>query len=139
VHIGVAVDTSRGLLVPVIRDVDRKSIITIAQEMNDLAQRARERKLKPEEMEGGTFTLSNQGAIGGTDFTPVVLWPQSAIMGVSRSSVQPVYIDGEFEARTMLPLAMSYDHRIVDGADAVRFVRWVVEALENPISMHLED
>ena len=139
IHIGVAVDTPRGLLVPVIRDVDQKGIMTIAREMVDLAQRARDRKLLAEEMDGGTFTLSNQGAIGGTNFTPLVLWPQVAIMGVSRASVQPVFVDGDFEARTILPLAMSYDHRIVDGANAVRFVRWVVEALENPMSTYFDD
>ena len=138
-HLGVAVDTSRGLLVPVIRDVDQKSIITIARELTEIAQRAREKRISPDEMAGGTFTLSNQGAIGGTNFTPLVYWPQVAILGVSRTATKPVFIEGDFEARRMLPLSLSYDHRVVDGADAVRFVRWIAEALENPLSMVLDD
>ncbi|MBD3256852.1 hypothetical protein GF377_00370 [candidate division GN15 bacterium] len=138
-HIGVAVDTERGLLVPVLRDVDKKSVITIAKELNDLAERARNRKLNLDDMEGGTFSLSNQGAIGGVNFTPIVLWPQVAILGVSRGSVQPLYVDDEFQAREVLPLALSYDHRVIDGADAVRFLKWIADSLENPINMHLED
>ena len=137
-HIGMAVDTDRGLLVPVIRDVDKKSIVQLSVDVVEMAKRARDKKIGPEEMEGGTFTISNQGGIGGTDFTPIVFWPQVAILGVSRGSVQPVYENGEFKPRTILPLSLSYDHRIVDGADAARFLRWVCEALENPLVMHLD-
>ncbi len=138
VHIGLAVDTPRGLLVPVVRDADRKSILELAVEIADLAGRARDKKIKPDEMEGGTFTISNQGGIGGTHFTPVVFWPQAAILGVSRATTEPVYIEGELRPRRMLPLALSYDHRIADGADAARFLRWVCESIEQPLRMHLD-
>jgi pyruvate dehydrogenase E2 component (dihydrolipoamide acetyltransferase) len=137
-HISVAVDTDRGLLVPVIRDVDAKSLVDLSKELKDLAERARKRKIKPEEMQGGTFTITNQGGIGGVGFTPVVFWPQVAILGVSRSSIRPVYIDGELEPRLILPLTMSYDHRLIDGADAARFLRWIVEALRHPLLLSLE-
>ena len=138
VHIGLAVDTPRGLLVPVVRDADRKSILELAVEIADLAGRARDKKIKPDELEGGTFTISNQGGIGGTHFTPVVFWPQAAILGVSRASTEPLYIDGELRPRRMLPLALSYDHRIADGADAARFLRWVCECIEQPLRIHLD-
>ncbi len=138
-HLGMAVDTDRGLLVPVIRDVDRKSIIDLSAELTDIADRTRNKKIKPEELEGGTFTISNQGSIGGVDFTPIVYWPQVAILGVSRSSVQPTYIDGELKPRTILPLSLSYDHRLIDGADAARFLNWVVQALEHPLLVLFED
>lgn len=138
VHIGMAVDTERGLLVPVIRDVDQKSILDLAVEVVQMAERTRNKKIKPEDLEGGTFTISNQGGIGGVDFTPIVYWPQVAILGVSRASIQPVYRDGEFKPRTILPLSLSYDHRVIDGADAARFLRWVTESLEHPFVMHLE-
>jgi pyruvate dehydrogenase E2 component (dihydrolipoamide acetyltransferase) len=138
VHIGIAADTPRGLLVPVVRNADRKSISRLAAEITDLAERARNKKLKPDEMEGGTFTLSNQGGIGGVGFTPIVFWPQAAILGVSRASVMPRYIDGEFKPRSLLPLSLSFDHRIIDGADAARFLRWVCESLEQPFTMVLE-
>jgi pyruvate dehydrogenase E2 component (dihydrolipoamide acetyltransferase) len=138
VHIGIAADTPRGLLVPVVRNADRKSISRLAAEITDLADRARNKKLKPDEMEGGTFTLSNQGGIGGVGFTPIVFWPQAAILGVSRASVMPRYIDGEFKPRSLLPLSLSFDHRIIDGADAARFLRWVCESLEHPFTMVLE-
>jgi pyruvate dehydrogenase E2 component (dihydrolipoamide acetyltransferase) len=138
IHIGIAADTPRGLLVPVVRNADQKSISTLAAEISDLAERARNKKLKPDEMEGGTFTISNQGGIGGGGFTPIVFWPQAAILGVSRASVVPRYIDGEFKPRSMLPLALSFDHRIIDGADAARFLRWVCESLEQPFTMILE-
>ena len=104
--------------------------------MDDIVQRTRSKRLTPDEMEGGTFTVSNQGGIGGNAFTPIVYWPQAAILGVSRSSVEPRYRDGEFQPRTILPLALSYDHRINDGADAARFLRWICDALEHPMSMH---
>ena len=90
-------------------------------------------------MEGGTFTLSNQGGIGGTDFTPIVFWPQAAILGISRASLQPVYENGKFRPRKVLPLSLSYDHRIVDGADAAAFLRWVSEAIENPYLLDFEE
>jgi pyruvate dehydrogenase E2 component (dihydrolipoamide acetyltransferase) len=137
VHIGIAADTPRGLLVPVLRDADQKSISRIAAEITDLADRARNKKLKPDEMEGGTFTLSNQGGIGGVGFTPIVFWPQAAILGVSRASIMPRYADGEFKPRSMLPLSLSFDHRIIDGADAARFLRWVCQSLEQPFTMVL--
>ena len=138
VHIGIAADTPRGLLVPVVRNADQKSISQIAAEIADLAERARNKKLKPDEMEGGTFTISNQGGIGGVNFTPIVFWPQAAILGVSRTAVKPRYIDGEFQPRSMLPLALSFDHRVIDGADAARFLRWLCETLEHPFTMILE-
>lgn len=138
VHIGMAVDTDRGLLVPVIRDVDKKSIVELAVEVVDIANRARNKKVSPDEFEGGTFTISNQGGIGGVDFTPIVLWPQVAILGVSRAAVEPRYRGHRFRPRTILPLSLSYDHRVVDGADAARFLRWVCESLENPFAMYME-
>jgi len=137
-HVGVAVDTDRGLLVPVIRDADRKSITTISRELDDLARRARDRKLQSEEMQGATITISNLGGIGGTAFTPIVNWPQVAILGVSRGRTVARFVDGAFVPRLMLPLSLSYDHRLVDGADAARFLRWVAEALEEPLLLALE-
>jgi pyruvate dehydrogenase E2 component (dihydrolipoamide acetyltransferase) len=137
VHVGVAVDTPNGLLVPVIRDADRKTITEIAVELAALSQRARDRKLSLEDMAGGVFTITNLGGIGGTSFTPVVNQPEVAILGVSRSAIEPVWRDGQFAPRQMLPLSLSYDHRAIDGADAARFLRFVVEALEQPMSMHL--
>jgi pyruvate dehydrogenase E2 component (dihydrolipoamide acetyltransferase) len=138
IHIGIAADTPRGLLVPVVHNADQKSISRLAAEITDLADRARNKKLKPDEMEGGTFTLSNQGGIGGVAFTPIVFWPQAAILGVSRAIVMPRYIGGELKPRSLLPLALSFDHRIIDGADAARFLRWVCESLEQPFTMVLE-
>ncbi len=141
VNIGVAVDTERGLLVPVIKDAYGKSIITIAKELGDLAERARNRKIKPDEMKGGSFIISNLGGIGGTQFTPLIYPPQAAILGVSRGSMEPVYDEenGDFQARLMLPLSLSYDHRIIDGADGARFLRWFCEALEQPMLIMLDD
>ncbi len=136
-HVGVAVDTPRGLLVPVIRDVDRKSLVELAVELQAMAERARAGKVKPDELQGGCFTITNLGGIGGTSFTPVVNFPEVAILGVSRSSMEPVYVDGGFEARLILPLSLSYDHRLIDGADAARFLRWVCEALEDPWKLFL--
>ena len=138
VHIGLMVDTPHGLLAPIVRDADSKSITDLALEIVDLADRTRKRKVKPDELEGGTFSISNQGGIGGTNFTPIVLWPQVAILGVSRSAIEPRYIEGEFRPRTILPLSLSYDHRIIDGADAARFMRWVCESLAYPLTMHLD-
>lgn len=137
-HIGVAVDTDRGLLVPVVRDVDKKNIIEISAELNTFAEKARNRKLSLEDMQGGTFSISNLGGIGGTYFSPIVNTPEVAILGVSRGNYEPVYIDGKFEPRLMLPLSLSYDHRIIDGADAIRFLRWVVNAIQQPFLLALE-
>ena len=133
VNIGVAVDTERGLLVPVIRDADKKSITELSIELNELAEKARNKKIMPDALQGGNFAISNLGGIGGTNFTPIVYRPNVAILGVSRSQTEPVYIDGEFKPRTMLPLSLSYDHRIIDGADGARFLRWLCEAMENPL------
>jgi len=133
VNIGVAVDTDRGLLVPVIRDVDKKSITDLSLELNELAEKARTKKIKPDELQGANFTISNLGGIGGTNFTPIVNRPAVAILGVSRSQMEPVFIDGEFKPRMMLPLSLSYDHRLIDGADGARFLRWLVEAMQNPL------
>ncbi len=132
VNIGVAVDTDRGLLVPVLKNVDKMSILQIADELAAMAERARLRKTTIEEMQGGCFTISNLGGIGGSSFTPIVNWPQVAILGVSRGSMESVYIDGNFVPRLMLPLSLSYDHRVVDGADGARFIRWVCEAIQQP-------
>ncbi|HEX2867016.1 MAG TPA: dihydrolipoyllysine-residue acetyltransferase [Ignavibacteriales bacterium] len=137
-HIGVAVDTDRGLLVPVIKDVDKKNIVQLAVELNQVAEKARNRKLSLEEMQGGCFTITNLGGIGGTYFSPIVNAPEVAILGVSRGSYEQVYRDGKFEPRMMLPLSLSYDHRIIDGADGARFLRWVVGAIEQPFLMALE-
>ena len=137
-HIGVAVDTDRGLLVPVIRDCDKKSIVEISAELTDLAERARNRKVTLDEMQGGSFTISNLGGIGGTGFTPIVNWSEVAILGVARSQTEPVWRDGQFVPRTMLPLSLSYDHRVVDGADGARFLRWVCQAIEQPFLLMLE-
>lgn len=137
-HVGVAVDTERGLLVPVIRDVDQKNIIHLSAELASLSEKARTGKLTLDEMQGGSFTVSNLGGIGGTGFAPIVNLPEVAILGVARSSVEPVFRDGQFEPRLVLPLSLSYDHRLIDGADGARFLRWVCEALEQPFLLSLE-
>lgn len=137
VNVGIAVDTDRGLLVPVIRNADQKNISEIAVEVQALAQKARDRKLSLEEMSGGGITISNLGGIGGTYFTPIVNWPEVAILGVSRGIIEPVYRNGAFEPHQLLPLSLSYDHRVIDGADAMRFLRWVVEAIEQPFLLSL--
>jgi pyruvate dehydrogenase E2 component (dihydrolipoamide acetyltransferase) len=138
VHIGVAVDTEQGLLVPVVRDADRKSLIALSRELTDLAERARKRRIRPNELEGGGFTISNLGGIGGTGFTPIVYAPQVAILGVARSQRRPVWNGAAFEPRIILPLSLSYDHRVIDGADGARFLRWIREALESPLRLMLE-
>ena len=138
VNIGVAVDTERGLLVPVLRDVDKKNIVELAAEMSQLSKKAREKKLTPEEMEGGTFTITNLGGIGGTGFSPIVNHPEVAILGLSRSRMEPEWINGKFEPRLILPLSLSYDHRLIDGADAARFLRWVAEAFEQPFLLSVQ-
>jgi pyruvate dehydrogenase E2 component (dihydrolipoamide acetyltransferase) len=136
-HIGVAVDTEAGLLVPVLRDVDRKSVQELAEELAAVAQRARDKKLDPNELKGGTFTITNLGGIGGTAFTPIVNWPEVAILGLSRGRLQPVVKDGAVVPRLLLPLSLSYDHRVIDGAAAARFTRRLAELLENPLQMLL--
>lgn len=138
INIGLAVDTPRGLIVPVIRDVDQKNVSQLAAELGELSIRAREGKTSIDEMQGGTFTISNLGGIGGTGFTPIVNWPEVAILGVARGSVQAVHRDGAFVPRTIMPVSLSYDHRIIDGADGARFLRWIAEALENPLLLALE-
>ena len=137
-NIGIAVDTPNGLLVPVVRDVDQKNIIELAVELTEMAGKTRERKITPEDMQGGCMTISNVGVMGGTGFTPIVNPPEVAILGVARSSYEPVYVDGEFVPRMMLPLALTYDHRQIDGADGARFLRWVAQALEDPFLILLE-
>ncbi|MCG8439347.1 MAG: dihydrolipoyllysine-residue acetyltransferase, partial [Pseudomonadales bacterium] len=121
INIGIAVDTPNGLVVPVIKDADKKTLKEIAQEMGELAEKARNRKLTPADMKGGTFSISSLGGIGGTAFTPIVNWPEVAILGVSRSDMQPVWDGNQFVPRLTLPLSLSYDHRVIDGADAARF------------------
>lgn len=138
VNIGVAVDTDRGLLVPVLKNVDKMSILQISDELAAMAERARLRKTTIEEMQGGCFTISNLGGIGGTYFTPIINWPEVAILGVSRGAMEQVYVDGQFVPRLMLPLSLSYDHRIIDGADGARFIRWVVEAIQQPFLLELK-
>jgi pyruvate dehydrogenase E2 component (dihydrolipoamide acetyltransferase) len=138
VHISVAVDTARGLLTPVIRDVDKKNIEQLAHELAEAAENARKGVLRMEDMQGGTFTITNLGGIGGTNFTPIINSPEAAILGLSRANLQAVYKDGQFVPRLILPLALSFDHRIIDGADAARFLRWFAEALETPFMLALE-
>ena len=118
-------------MVPVIQDADQKKTVTIAEEMGDLAERAREGKLKPAEMQGSSFTISSLGGIGGTAFTPIINAPEVAILGASRASIKPVYCDGKFVPRLMLPLSLSYDHRVIDGASAARFTTYISKELAN--------
>jgi pyruvate dehydrogenase E2 component (dihydrolipoamide acetyltransferase) len=138
INIGVAVDTDRGLLVPVIRDVDKKNIVELATELTQASKKAREKKLTLAEMEGGTFTITNLGGIGGTGFSPIVNYPEVAILGLSRSSMEPMWLNGKFEPRLVLPLSLSYDHRLIDGADAARFLRWIAEAFEQPFLLSVQ-
>ncbi len=138
INIGVAADTDRGLLVPVIRDVEKKNIVELAVELSQLSKKAREKKLTPGDMEGGTFTITNLGGIGGVGFTPIVNFPEVAILGLSRSRMEPEWINGKFEPRLILPLSLSYDHRLIDGADAARFLRWISEAFEQPFLLSVQ-
>jgi pyruvate dehydrogenase E2 component (dihydrolipoamide acetyltransferase) len=142
INIGVATDTDRGLLVPVIRDVDKKNIVELAVELSQISKKARDKKLTPAEMEGGTFSISNLGGIGGIGFTPIVNHPEVAILGLSRSRMEPEWIGskehGKFEPRLILPLSLSYDHRLIDGADAARFLRWIAEAFEQPFLLSVQ-
>jgi len=137
VNVGIAVDTENGLLVPVLRNVDQKNLIQLSVEIHQLAEKAKARKLSIDEMSGGSMSISNLGGIGGTAFTPIVNWPEVAILGISRGVFEPVWNGKEFEPRQLLPLSLSYDHRLIDGADAIRFLRWVAEALENPFALTL--
>ena len=129
-HLGVAVDTEAGLMVPVIRDVDKKTLFQVSRELNELAEKARQRKVTAEELQGGTFTISNQGGIGGAHFTPIVKLPEVAILGVGQGRRTPVVRGGAMEPRMLLPLGLSYDHRVIDGGDAARFIRDLVKAIE---------
>jgi pyruvate dehydrogenase E2 component (dihydrolipoamide acetyltransferase) len=137
-HIGIAVDTKEGLVVPVVRDADKKSIRELAAEVQSLAEKARARQLRLEEMRGGTFTISNLGGIGGTAFTPIVNYPEVAILGLSRSTWQAVVRDGQIVPRLMLPLSLTYDHRVIDGADGCRFLSRLVQLLGDPLRLLLE-
>ena len=130
-HIGIAVDTEQGLIVPVVRDADRKSVLDLAKELEQLAQKARERKVTAEELKGGTFTITNQGAIGGAHFTPIINKPEVAILGLGRGAMKPVARDGKVEVRMMTPLGLSYDHRVIDGGAAARFMVDLVKTMEN--------
>jgi pyruvate dehydrogenase E2 component (dihydrolipoamide acetyltransferase) len=142
INIGIAADTDRGLLVPVVRDVDKKNIVELAVELSQISKKAREKKLTPDDMQGGTFTISNLGGIGGVGFTPIVNHPEVAILGLSRSRMEPEWIGskdgGKFEPRLILPLSLSYDHRLIDGADAARFLRWIAEAFEQPFLLSVQ-
>jgi pyruvate dehydrogenase E2 component (dihydrolipoamide acetyltransferase) len=129
-HVGVAVDTPNGLVVPVLRDCDKKGLIELSQELTELSGRAREGKLKGDEMKGGCFTISSLGGIGGTAFTPIINAPELAILGVSRAAMKPVWDGEQFRPRLMLPLSLSYDHRVIDGANAARFTRYLADQLE---------
>jgi pyruvate dehydrogenase E2 component (dihydrolipoamide acetyltransferase) len=131
IHLGIAVDTDQGLMVPVIRDVDKKSLFDLAKELESLAAKARDRKISADEMKGGTFTISNQGAIGGAHFTPIINLPEVAILGLGRGALKPVVREGKVEIRLMTPVALSYDHRVVDGGSAARFTVDLVKAFEN--------
>jgi pyruvate dehydrogenase E2 component (dihydrolipoamide acetyltransferase) len=137
-HVGIAVDTEHGLLVPVIRDVDRKNIVQLSLELTQVSEKARSRKVSLDDLEGGTFTITNLGGIGGTNFAPIINPPEVAILGVARASMEPVFKDGAFLPRLMLPLSLSYDHRLIDGADAARFMRWLAQAIEQPFLLSLE-
>lgn len=128
-HIGVAVDTPNGLVVAVIRDVDKKNVVTLSKELAAISEKARTKGLMPAEMQGSSFTISSLGGIGGTAFTPIVNLPDVAILGVSRSSTKPIYQDGLWVPRLMLPLSLSYDHRVIDGAEGARFTRYLAEVL----------
>ena len=137
-NIGIAVDTENGLMVPVIKNTDTKNLTELSVVMGQLAEKARERKISLEELQGGSITITNLGGIGGTSFTPIINSPEVAIRVVSRSRHEPIYKDGKFNPRLMLPLSLSYDHRIIDGADAARFLRWVCETLEDPMKILIE-
>jgi len=137
-NIGIAVDTEQGLLVPVIRSVDSKTVLQLAAELTEIAQKARDRKLALAEMQGGSFTITNLGGIGGTYFTPIVNYPEVAILGMSRTSQQQIVVNGQAEPRLMLPLSLSYDHRVINGADAARFIVKLASLLSDPFQLMSE-
>lgn len=137
INLGIAVDTERGLLVPVIKDVDRKDIYELAAELGDLGDRTRNNRVSPDELQGGTFSVTNLGSLGGSAFTPIVNHPEVAILGIGRGREEAVVVDGRIEPRLMMPLCLSYDHRVVDGADGARFMNKLIESLENPEHMLL--
>ena len=138
VNVGVAADTPRGLVVPVILNADQKTVTQLSVELTEMAARARAGKLSLEEMTGGTFTITNLGGIGIGHFTPIINDPEVAILGIGRSNYEPVHIEGQFQPRLMMPLSLSFDHRIVDGADGARFLRWIVEAIQQPLLLAME-
>jgi len=138
VNIGVAVDTEHGLLVPVIRDVDKKHLTQIGRELTELSERARARKSRPDDLQGANLTVTNLGSLGTTYFSPLINWPEVAVLGIGRASNEATLRDGTFVPRLILPLSVSYDHRLIDGADAARFLRWIAEALEHPLALALE-
>lgn len=138
VNLGVAVSTDRGLVVPVIKDADRKNMVQIAVEIGQIAAKAREGRIELSDLEGGTFTVTNLGRICGTFFTPIINYPEVAILGIGRAQPQPVIREGAVETRTMLPLSLSFDHRIIDGSDGAQFLRWVIDAVEQPLLLSLE-
>jgi pyruvate dehydrogenase E2 component (dihydrolipoamide acetyltransferase) len=137
-HIGIAVDTEAGLIVPVIRDADKKSVFELSQELDELAKKARERKVSAEELKGGSFTISNQGGIGGAHFTPIINKPEVAILGLGRGSLRAIVRDGKIEPRLMLPLGLSYDHRVIDGGAAARFIVDLVQAFQSFNEQHVK-
>ena len=130
-HIGVAVDTEAGLIVPVLRDADKKNLLQLSSDLNALTEKTRQRKIAIEELQGGSFTISNQGSIGGSHFTPIIYAPQVAILGIGQGQPKPVAVEGKIAIRTILPLCLAYDHRVLDGADAVRFLKDVIAGLES--------
>lgn len=134
-NIGIAMDTDRGLVVPVIRDVDEKNMIEISVDLRGISDKARAGKLAVEDMRGGCFTVSNAGALGGDVFTPIVNWPEVAILGMAKTRTEAVHRAGAFVPRLMLPLSLSFDHRVIDGADGVRFMRWLIDAIEEPVKL----
>ena len=138
VNVGVAIDTERGLVVPVIRNVDGLNAIQIASALGNLSERAKARKIPPEEMQGGSITITNIGGIAGTFFTPIVNWPEVAILGVGRATMQPTLVEGFFQPRLMMPISLSFDHRVIDGADGARFLRWISDATQQPALLSLE-
>jgi len=130
IHIGLAVDTDQGLIVPVIRDVDKKSLVALSKEINELAEKTRDRKISMDQLVGGSFTISNQGGIGGAHFTPIVNKPEVAILGIGRAALKPVIREKQIQQRLMMPLCLSYDHRVIDGGAAARFITDLVQAIE---------
>jgi len=130
-HIGVAVDTEGGLIVPVLRDADKKDLLQLSSDLHALTEKTRARKISIEELQGGSFTISNQGSVGGSHFTPIIYAPQVAILGIGQGQAKPVAIDGKIAIRTILPLCLAYDHRVLDGADAVRFLKDIITGLES--------